>query len=102
MDQKTIDEGKTLAIVSYITLIGLILAFILNNDKKNEFTKFHIRQALMLFLCGLVLGWIPLLGLVVGLAIFIFWIMGLICAIQGQAKEVPLIGKFAQDWFKGI
>lgn len=32
-----IEEGKTIAIISYITVIGLIIALILNNDKKNLF-----------------------------------------------------------------
>ena len=34
MDQKTISEGKTMALISYITVIGLLIAFIVNNDKK--------------------------------------------------------------------
>jgi len=45
MEQSTIDEGKTIAIISYLTLIGLLIAFIMNNDKKNEFAKFHIGQS---------------------------------------------------------
>lgn len=37
-----IEEGKTIAIISYITVIGLIIALILNNDKKNLFAAYHI------------------------------------------------------------
>ena len=32
----------------------------------------------------------------------IFWIMGLVSAVNGQEKEVPIIGPLAQDWFKGL
>jgi len=30
-----ISEGKTIAIIAYITIIGLIIAFVMNNDKKD-------------------------------------------------------------------
>jgi uncharacterized membrane protein len=56
----------------------------------------------MIFLAGIVFCWIPFLGWIAGIALFVFWIMGLISAINGEKKEIPLIGKLAQDWFKGI
>jgi uncharacterized membrane protein len=28
--------------------------------------------------------------------------MGLINASKGEAKELPVIGKYAEEWFKGI
>ncbi len=96
------DEGKTYAIVSYITWIGWIIALILNSEKKYDLARFHIRQTLMIFLAGIVFCWIPFLGWIAGIALFVFWIMGLISAINGEKKEIPLIGKLAQDWFKGI
>ncbi|MEM4397780.1 MAG: hypothetical protein QW757_04115 [Candidatus Woesearchaeota archaeon] len=99
------DEGKTIAIISYITWIGLLIAFIMNNEKKNEFAKFHIRQSLLLTLAGFVgmfIFWIPLVGWVLGLGLFVLWILALISAINGEKKELPLVGKLAQDWFKGI
>jgi len=103
------EEGKTIAIISYITWIGLLIAFIMNNEKKNEFARFHIRQSLMLVLAGIALGIIfaiPILGWIAGfvgwIALFVFWIMGLIGAVNGEKKEVPIIGKYAQDWFKGL
>ena len=44
MNTGTVQEGKTIAIISYITIIGLIIAFIMNQSKKNSFASFHIRQ----------------------------------------------------------
>lgn len=41
--EETIKQGKTLAIVSYFTFIGVLIALILNLEKKNPFTAFHIR-----------------------------------------------------------
>ncbi|MEO8772993.1 MAG: hypothetical protein ABI263_05590, partial [Gelidibacter sp.] len=44
MQDSTIKDGKKLAIISYLTFIGLIIAIILNLEKRNPFTLFHIRQ----------------------------------------------------------
>ncbi|TDN95413.1 hypothetical protein DET49_1018 [Salegentibacter sp. 24] len=39
-------DPKTIAIIAYLTVIGLVVAFVLNNDKRNEFASFHIKQSL--------------------------------------------------------
>ena len=101
MDKKTVEDGKTMAIISYITWIGLLIAFIMNNDKKNSFAKYHIRQSLLLVLAG-VLAVIPVIGWIWGIFVFVLWVMGLISAINGEEKEVPVLGKYAQEWFKGL
>ena len=44
-------EAKNLAIISYLTIIKLILALVLNNPKQ-ELASFHIRQYLGIFLFG--------------------------------------------------
>ncbi|HZW76831.1 MAG TPA: hypothetical protein VFF21_00845 [Flavobacteriaceae bacterium] len=102
-------EGKTIAIIAYLTLIGLIIAFIMNNDKKNSFASFHIRQVIGIGVTGLALGVvniIPILGWIVSIfgSIFlmILWIIGLIGALNGQRKPVPVLGYKYQEWFKGI
>ena len=38
----------------------------------------------------------------IGIALLILWVIGLIGAIQGEEKKVPLLGDMFQDWFKGI
>ena len=69
-------------------------------QKKTDLGSFHIRQALLLMIAGIILSWIPVIGWIVALIVFIFWIMGLVYAVQGQKKEVPVIGAYAQQWFK--
>ncbi len=101
MDKKTIEDGKAMAIVSYIGLIGIVIAFILNNDKKNEFTKYHMRQSILITI-GSLFVWIPILGQLLGLFLLVVWIIALISAINGEVKEAPVIGKYAQEWFKGL
>lgn len=105
----SITEGKTMAIIAYITLIGLIIAFVQNQDKKNEFTKFHIVQSLGLLLTGFalgIIGIIPILGWIIyffGIFVLLFmWIKGIINAINGKKEPVPILGKKYIEWFKNI
>ncbi|MGN0700121.1 MAG: DUF4870 domain-containing protein [Oscillospiraceae bacterium] len=90
-------DTKTTGIVAYLTWIGLLIAF-LAGDK--EGAKFHINQSLVLVLASLISGVvtaIPFIGWIVGgiasIFIFVCWIIGFVGAIQGEEKEVPLLGK---------
>ena len=49
-------SGKTIAIIAYLTLIGLIIAYLLNNSHRDGFANFHIRQSLGLALTCRALG----------------------------------------------
>ncbi|SEA34816.1 DUF4870 domain-containing protein [Psychroflexus halocasei] len=102
-------EAKTIAIISYITLIGLIIAFVMNNDKKADFSTYHIKQALGIGLTGLalgVVGMIPILGWIASflgtIALIYLWIMGLVNAVNAKKKPVPWLGKKYEEWFKNI
>jgi len=108
MENTTVTEGKTIAIISYITFIGTIIAFIMNNDKKNSFAAFHIRQMIGLILLGIVINLIArvanlgLISTVLGFVPLVFWVLGFIGVLQGEEKKVPLLGDMFQEWFKGI
>ncbi|MBQ9927703.1 MAG: hypothetical protein IJO65_06965 [Lachnospiraceae bacterium] len=82
-------DKKTTGIVAYLTWIGFLIA-VCAGDKDGA--KFHVNQALVIMLFGL-LSIIPCLGQIWGIFIFVCWIMGLIAAINEEEKEVPLIGK---------
>lgn len=108
-DQTVVAEGKTIAIVAYLTIIGLIVAFVLNNEKKNSFASFHIRQSLGVMLTGLALGvvaMIPFLGWIVALFgwifILILWVSGFLAALNGKRKPVMILGEKYQEWLGGI
>jgi len=112
------DTGKTVAIISYITIIGFIIAIVMHNDNKNksELGAFHIRQALGIFITGfslmiisLIFANIPGLNWIVAIlaqisyiGLFVFWILGLIAAVNAEKKALPLIGDFYQNLLKGI
>lgn len=95
-------DGKTKAIVAHITIIGWIIALVINSSEKDEFASYYIRQLLGLYLAGLILTLIPLIGWILSIVIFVFWIMSLVGAVQGELKETPWLGKYFQEWFRGI
>lgn len=104
-----VKEGKNTAIIAYCTLIGLLVAFIMNSSKKNPLASFHIKQSAGLALTGLTLyliGKVPYIGGVLnflGLAILvIMWIMGLMNAINGVEKPVPILGNNYKELFKNL
>lgn len=101
------DQSRTVAIVSYITIIGWIVALIMRQNEypKSEFSRYHLRQSfgvqLILFASSMVrfvfaflhLGFIGNFVWIIGA---IIWLIGLINAIQGDFKGIPFIG----DWFE--
>ncbi|MDR2674820.1 MAG: hypothetical protein LBC18_08130 [Opitutaceae bacterium] len=106
---QTSSEDKTVAIISYLTLIGFIIAAVLHSGKKTRLGAFHLRQVLGLIISGFVLGVIcviPILGWIISIigSIFLFvcWVIGFIAAISGKEKPFPLIGEFIQKKLGGV
>lgn len=102
-------DPKIIAIIAYLTIIGLVIAFLLNNDKKHEFATYHIRQSLGLVLCSValfIIGMIPVLGWITSFLgsvfLLILWVLGLINAINNEIKPVPVLGNYFEEWFKKI
>jgi uncharacterized membrane protein len=95
-------DGRTKAIVAHITIVGWIIALVINSNDKDEFASFYIRQLLGLYLAGFILSLIPGIGWIVALVVFVFWILSLLGAIQNEIKETPVAGKYFQEWFKGL
>lgn len=81
-------DAKTTGVVAYLTWIGLIVAFCAG-DK--EGAKFHINQSLVIMLFSLI-SLIPCLGWIWGVFMIVCWFIGFIGALNGEEKEVPLIG----------
>lgn len=91
-------DAKTTGIIAYLTWVGWLIAFFAG-EKEDSFAKFHLNQALVLLLGSLIVSFISpipiigwLVGIVAGIAMFVFWIIGFIGACQGEEKPVPLIG----------
>ena len=103
-------DDKTTAIVSYLTLIGFIAAVVMHGSKKTRLGAFHLRQSLGLMLTSIaiafaatVFAFVPFIGWLVAMAawfgLLAFWVIGLLSAINGEQKPVPVIGGLFQKWF---
>ena len=104
-----VSDGKVMAVLSYFGILVLIPIFA---AKDKPFARFHANQGLVLLIVdilwgiinrilGAILGGIPVLGgiwgvvsFLVGLAIFVLAILGIINAAKGRTKELPFIGAF--------
>jgi uncharacterized membrane protein len=106
-------DPKILGIISYLTPVGLIIAFVLYSSSKTDYVSFHLKQMLGIVLCGIVLQmstfilvFIPIIGwlaIILGwLFIAVLWVIGLIGALNNEEKVVPVLGEQFQQWFKGI
>ncbi len=113
MPPEEVEKGKAFAILSYaISFVGLPFFLVPLIMRDNDFSLYHAKQSLMVWIIGAaggVIGGILMavcIGVivlpVVGIFTLVINIMGLINAIQGVAKPLPLVGKWAEDWFKGI
>lgn len=107
-NQKGIDS-KTLGFVTYLTLIGWIVALVMNQNTKSPAVSFHLRQMLGLMATGFILSfisWIPVLGWIVWLVgtifIIMLWLIGFLAALNGEQKTVPVLGEKYQEIFAGI
>ena len=108
MEEHTIQQGKSLAILAYCTILGALIAMSMNSEKKNAFASFHIRQGLGLsltfFLLGFLIALFDNIGVTFGFwgFFFILWLYGFIGAAQGKFHLIPLLGIFFQKFFKRL
>ena len=104
----SINEGKTPAIVAYFTILGALIAMSMNIEPKNDFARFHIRQAfgLHIMFIGFALflsyafneyAWYGLYVLYL-----VLWGYGFVGAITGKKQEAPILGPFFQKWLTFI
>ena len=95
-DAQDIEKNKVMAVLAYILFFIPLLA-----AKDSKFARFHANQGLVLFLGGIiasVVAVIPVIGWIIapiaGLVITVLAVIGIINALNGKAKELPVIGKF--------
>ena len=103
-------EDKTIAIISYLTLIGFIVALVMHGSKKTRLGSYHLRQSLGLMITsvavvvgGMVLAFIPFIGWLADLALWfgliVLWFTGFLAAVNGQQKPVAVLGQHYEKWF---
>jgi uncharacterized membrane protein len=98
------DHAK--AVVAHLTLIGWIVALVLNSTGTREpLTSFYLRQYLGImitgFLIGVVSGWLPLAG-VLSFVVLFAWVYNLVGAIKAESWPLPWVGEPLQRLFRGL
>ena len=98
-DQEDIDKNKFMAILCYLGIL-IVVPFLVAKDSK--FVKFHINQGLCMIVFAIllaVIGCFPIIGLIIdavgGIACLILMLMGILNAARGEAKELPLVGRYS-------
>ncbi len=119
------DEGKTVATIAYLTLIGFIIALIQHGSNKTKLGAYHLRQVVGFMVTGvglailLLLIALPMFSMsyrsmanyasFISIVSFIVWIGLLVCiiisfvnAINGREKPAPIFGKLYEKWFSNM
>jgi uncharacterized membrane protein len=86
-------------------LFGFITGIVfLVVEKKSSFVKFHAMQStitfLSLFVISLIIGMIPIIGLLVypiWIISIILWLILMVKALQGERYALPIVGKMAEE-----
>lgn len=116
-DAADIENNKILSLFAYLGLLFLVPLLACPNSK---FARFHTNQGIILFIVnmaasvivGILTGIataigmaVPALGVIFGLLVgllgtavsivaLVLVILGIVNAVQGKAKELPIIGKY--------
>lgn len=100
-DTQDVQTNKIWAALSYVGILFILPLLV--NGGQSRYAKYHANQGFILFLLNIVigivnaiLGNIPVLGAIVSvllsLASLALMILGIINAVNGKAKQLPLIG----------
>ena len=101
--EKVIEEGKTLAWLSYLGILFLVPLLV---KADNEFCKFHVKQGIVIFIGWVIVNilWaIPFIGwftaTVCYVILLIVSVAGIIKSVQGEYWKAPLgIGELAEKF----
>ena len=108
-----IEEGRVIAVLSYALLLAMVPYFFLPLIwRNNDFTLYHAKQCHAIWIAILILLVIaaPLMAVCVGVIIaavallgaLVFCVMGIMNAVKGETKPLPVVGKWGEEWLKGI
>jgi len=98
-------DNKTLSIISYITLIGWLVAYFVGKEKADSLLKYHLRQSMGLFIVifvlgigiGIIISIIPslnILSMLLNLVYLVFVVLGVLNANKTLEKPLPIMGKY--------
>lgn len=93
IDANSTPEGndKLFAVLAYIGILW-ILGLVVAPEKDHAFVKNHVNNGIILSICS-ILSPIPVVGWILGIAVLVFAIMGIIAAVKGEKFTIPFIGE---------
>ena len=86
-------DSNLMAALSYLWLLSVVMLVVKKDD---PFVLFHAKQGLVLFIVSIALWFIPVLGWLLQLAIFVMVIIGFIKALSGEKYQLPVVGMVAE------
>ncbi len=86
-------EDKLFAVLSYLWILFLIP---LLAKKDNKWIHRHAKQGLIMFIGGF-LTWIPVLGWILGIYLFVVWIIVIVKVLMGSPFwKIPIVGDISE------
>jgi len=100
-NKNDVEENKIWAVIAYLGILCLIP---LLAKKDSPYAQFHAKQGLVLFITGIIVGAVsalPFIGWFIvaplgSIFVLVLAIIGIVNAVQGKTKELPLIGQFGR------
>jgi len=99
VNEQDVNENKAMAAIAYL---GILFLIPLLAKKDSPFAQYHAKQGMILFIVWVVASfviWIPILGWIMGILLFVLFIIGIVNVLGGKMKPLPVIGSLA-DKFK--
>jgi uncharacterized membrane protein len=93
-DPQDSEKNKDLAAFSYLYPMSVIVYLL--KGKESEFIRYHSKQAMVLFAAGVIVWFVPVIGRVLELVVFIGVIAGFLAAAQGHWTDVPFAGPLSR------
>lgn len=94
-----IQQGKTMAIISYLIFF---IPLLMDDMRNNKFVMFHTEQSIVLLILNIAAGIIGTVTCGIGLILYIPWlvllIMGIMNAANGEVKPLPVIGQWGEKF----
>lgn len=110
-------SSNAAAAISYITFIPAVLFLVMEPYNRDRFVRFHAWQCIALTIVAVgisilftvlgvigfhILWWMfMLIRLAIRLILFVFWLVALIKASQGQWYKIPIVGDLAASFAGG-
>lgn len=98
---ETQENKKLWAVIAYF----IFFLPLLTEHKNNPYVKFHTQQAIVLFIAFVaqaVIGIVPVVGWIAAPVLFVIsivlLIIGVVNAVSGKEKELPLIGTYGKKF----